>query len=259
MKNIFLFSLNAMGLIISSSATGQTNQPPTLIAQVAQPNQIVLPANTEISLIVNNEITSKKSREGETFSLTVAQNVMLSGYVIIPKGARATGEITWITHKGAFGKSGKMDIELRHIDVGGMRVPIEGKYRQEGEGNTVATVGAVVAVGIFGALVTGRTAVIPSGRELIAHTKEDLPVQLPGAPVTMAAAPVYNSPMPTAVAPVAYSATSVTAIAPSASYGDEIALIPAKTASGYCIRAAADYRGTGSKSRPTVTSAMPRC
>jgi len=36
-------------------------------------------------------------------------------------------------------------------------------------------------------------------------------------------------------------------------------LRPADTASGYCINAPSDYRGTGSRSRPAVTSAMPRC
>lgn len=39
----------------------------------------------------------------------------------------------------------------------------------------------------------------------------------------------------------------------------DVALVPAKTASGFCILAPNSYRGTGSKSRPIVTSAMPRC
>lgn len=36
-------------------------------------------------------------------------------------------------------------------------------------------------------------------------------------------------------------------------------LVPAATVSGYCIKAPANYRGTGSKSRPAITDAMPRC
>ncbi len=36
-------------------------------------------------------------------------------------------------------------------------------------------------------------------------------------------------------------------------------LLKAKTASGFCIDAGRDYRGTGSKNRPSVTSGMPRC
>jgi len=41
--------------------------------------------------------------------------------------------------------------------------------------------------------------------------------------------------------------------------GDSIQLVPAKTASGYCIKAPAGYVGTGAVNRPAVTSARPLC
>ena len=113
------------------------------------------------------------------FPLSVAHDVKLGGFVVIPAGTRGMGEVTWKTGKGAFGKSGKMDVELRYIELGGQRIPVEGKYRQEGEGNTVATVGTVVLAGPFGALVTGKSARIPKGRELSARTRDPIPVILP--------------------------------------------------------------------------------
>jgi hypothetical protein len=41
--------------------------------------------------------------------------------------------------------------------------------------------------------------------------------------------------------------------------GDGVQLVPAKTASGYCIKAPAGYVGTGAANRPSVTSAKPLC
>ena len=41
--------------------------------------------------------------------------------------------------------------------------------------------------------------------------------------------------------------------------GDGIRMIPAKTPSGYCIQAPAGYVGTGSASRPAVSSERPLC
>jgi len=41
-----------------------------------------------------------------------------------------------------------MDLALQWIELGGKRVTIEGKHRQEGSGNTAATLGTVVAVGL---------------------------------------------------------------------------------------------------------------
>lgn len=109
-----------------------------------------------------------------------------------------------------------MEIRLECVEVVGRRIPVKGNYRQEGEGNTVATVGTVVAAGVFGAFVTGKSAVIPQGRELVAYTKNDLPVALPG-PVTVnpiVAQPVQAiqpaQPVPAVEAPAAQPAPSGT-------------------------------------------------
>ena len=104
--------------------------------------------------------------------------------IVIPAGTRAVGQITWLTSKGAFGKSGKMDIEMQYLELDGQRVPLDGTYRQEGEGNTLATVGGVVAAGVFAAFITGRSGRIPQGRELIATLERDLPVSMPEPAVT---------------------------------------------------------------------------
>lgn len=73
------------------------------------------------------------------------------------------------TGRAVFGKSGKMEIELRSIDLNGQRIPVTGKYRQEGEGDTLAAVGAVVLAAPL-MFVTGKSAVIQRGRELSAYT-----------------------------------------------------------------------------------------
>jgi hypothetical protein len=144
--------------------------PIVAVAPNSSANRVELPANTEVLLRTNDALTSKNAQEGDSFSLSVAHDVMLSGYVVIPRGTRAVGEITWRTGKGMFGKSGKMDIELRYIDLGGRRIPIEGKFRQEGSGNTVATATSVALLWPVAPVITGKSATIPKGRELMAHT-----------------------------------------------------------------------------------------
>lgn len=185
-----------------------------------------LPANTEILLSMNEELTTKKNEEGDTFYMTVVHNVTHDGFVVIPKGARATGEITWRTGKGAFGKSGKMEIELRYVEVGGKRIPITGTFRQEGEGNTVATVAGVVAVGVFAVFITGKSGRIPAGRELSVRTKDELAFAVPATMPTAAPAAV----MAVAVdAPVTAEAAATTpADAPAA----EPAAAPAAPVTG---------------------------
>lgn len=169
----------------ASQAVAQQAAESLPVVPTVRPNvqQAVLPPNTEIAVAMNEDLTTKggKIDVGYKFGLSVTHDVMLGEYVVIPKGTPAVGEVTWRTGKGAFGKSGKMEIELRYIDLNGRRIPIEGKYRQEGEGNTVGTVAGVVAAGVFAAVITGKSARIPQGRELKAFTKEAVPVQMPAA------------------------------------------------------------------------------
>jgi hypothetical protein len=168
----------------------------------------ILPANTEVLLAMNNTVTTKGKRwsEGDTFDLNVVHDVMLGEYVVIPRGSRGVGRISWMTNKGAFGKSGKMDITLEYVEVSGRRIPVTGEYRQEGEGNTAATVGGVIAAGVFAGFITGKSGTIPQGRELMARTKQDLPLAIAGplpAPVALtvhAAAPLIATPASAVVA-----------------------------------------------------------
>lgn len=145
----------------------------------------VLPANTEVLLQMSQDVTTKGKtwEEGDTFKLTVFKPVMLGDYVIIPEGSPAYGRITWLTSKGAFGKSGKMDVELEHVEVGGRKIRLDGTFRQEGEGNTLATAGGVILAGVFAGFVTGKSALIPEGRELMATTEGDIQLAIPASAV----------------------------------------------------------------------------
>lgn len=159
-------------------------------ADSAPSGNAVLPANTEIILELTQEVTTKGKRwsEGDQFKLSVRDDVMLGDYIVIQEGTPAFGRITWLTSKGMFGKSGKMDIELEHLEIGGRRIKIDGTYRQEGEGNTLATVGGVVAAGPFAAFITGRSGRIPQGRELTATIEGDLELAIPARPRSSIAA-----------------------------------------------------------------------
>lgn len=202
------------------------------VAAPAPNSTRTLAANTEVLLSMNEELSTKKNEEGDTFHMTVVHDVVQDGYIVIPKGARATGEITWRTGKGAFGKSGKMEIELRYIDIGGKRVPLIGSFRQEGEGNTVATVGGVILAGVFAAFITGKSGRIPAGRELSVRTKEELafavPTTAPAAQPAVMAVAVEAAPVavPVGAAVAAPVAEAVPAAVPAATPAAEPAATP---------------------------------
>jgi len=215
MKNLLCAA--ALAALVTSPVAAQ------LPAAPAQSATMTLPANTEVIVALNDELNSARIREGQTFSATVQQDVFLGSYIVIPRGTRAVGEVTWKTGKAAFGKSGKMEVAMRYLELAGQRVPIDGTLRHEGEGRTGATIGAVVAAGVLaGLFVTGKSAVMPQGREFSVHTRDPLPVLVANAPQqAKAAGPIlasaYAPPPPLLAAPtLAATGTSVAVASPAA-------------------------------------------
>jgi hypothetical protein len=179
------FGCAAIAALLSSSVLAQevtapaSSAPAPAVAPAS--SELTLPAGTEILLSTSSEINSTDNHAGDTFPLTVVSDVRVGDQVVIPHGTRAVGEIIWRTGRGAFGKSGKMNIALRYVDLGGQRIPVTGTFRQEGNGATLATVAGIIAVGIFAGFITGHRATIPAGRELLSRTAAPVPFAMPGA------------------------------------------------------------------------------
>lgn len=160
----------------------QVPMPAIAATQVSVPagGQVTLPANTELLLRLSEEVNSKRVKEGHVFRVALAQDVMVGSYIVLPKGTPGTGFVSYRTGKGAFGKSGKMEITMKSLDLpSGRSIALAGMTRQEGAGNTGATVGAAVAVGVFSAFVTGRSAIFQEGREVRGFTRDALIVEIP--------------------------------------------------------------------------------
>lgn len=193
--------------------TGTETSAPVVAQPAAQAvSGTVLPTNTELLLRLNEEISSKRMKKvGSTFDLTVANDVMLGNYVVIPRGTPAKGVLSYRTGKGAFGKSAKIEIDMVSINLNGRTIPVGGHYRQEGAGNTGATVGTAVAAGVFSAFVTGRSAVWAQGAEFKAFTKEAIPVTFAATPAVAPVAPAAPAAPATPVAPTATATAPVAA------------------------------------------------
>ena len=165
----------AIAALVSTPLSAQQATEPAPAAEApaaaaSEAGLLVLNSGTPITLAVAEEANSSTHHAGDTFRLTVLNDVRIGDTIVIPRGTPAMGEITWRTGKGAFGKSGKLEFSLRYIDLGGRHIPVSGDFRQEGEGNTIATGVGVIAAGLIGGLViTGHRARVPVGRELMSQ------------------------------------------------------------------------------------------
>lgn len=155
--------------------------PTNYLADTSTTSPAVLRSNTPVEMTLNAPLSTKTNRTGDKFSLTVARDVMVDGRVAIPKGTRAIGLVSYAKGNGSFGKSGKMELAFKYLEMGDKQIPLEGTYYQEGEGNTAGTVGAVFAAGVIGGLVVkGKSAEIVGGKDFTAMILSDVPLMATG-------------------------------------------------------------------------------
>jgi len=135
----------------------------------------VLPAGTGIPLRTVTALDSKASNIGDRLALAVTEDVLLDGRVVIPAGSAAAGEVARIVRKGAFGKSGKIEVRLLYLTLGEQRVRIAGAVDDRGRSGTAATIGTTIAVGLLSFAITGTTARIAPDTPVAATLAQDLP------------------------------------------------------------------------------------
>jgi hypothetical protein len=152
-------------LVTTAPAAAPAPAPVAVQATPVQANARVLSANTPVALNALEEVSSNGLQVGTRVRFSVAEDVISQNMIVIPRGAPATGTVTWKTGKAIGGKSGKFEVTFDEVVVNGNRVRLMGKHRQEGKGNTLgAVLGSII--------ISGRSAVMMPGQTVQALTAE---------------------------------------------------------------------------------------
>jgi hypothetical protein len=93
----------------TSKSTAKQPEPP--------PRPLVVPAETVISVVLDQAVGSKISTPGQAFSATVHAPVEVDGRVAIPKGARASGIVKDAKPAGRFKGGAVLSLTLTSVTV----------------------------------------------------------------------------------------------------------------------------------------------
>jgi len=142
MKQFCLYKLGIVALLFALQA-----------AELSRAGDLVLPEGTRIILQLNNQLSTKSSNEGESFTAYVIAPVMFQDRIIIPKGSIVNGSISRIIRPGRFkGKAG-MFLLFQSISIPGRGLtPITAspiKINSEGN-NTIRSEGKIEGEGSVG-------------------------------------------------------------------------------------------------------------
>ena len=133
----------------SSSQSAAREAPP-------RPRPIVVPAETVISVVLDEPVGSKISAPGQQFSASVREPVEVDGRVAIPKGARATGIVKDAKPAGRFKGGAQLELTLASIEVHGENYEVHTTAPTEtSKGKGKRTAGMVGGGAGGGALIGG--------------------------------------------------------------------------------------------------------
>jgi hypothetical protein len=151
-------SNNATPAATDSQNATNAKQTANAPAQAPAPQPIVVPRGTTIEVVLDQSLSSKTSSEGQTFSATVVDPVIVDGQAVIPKGAHARGTVTSAKAAGRFKGASELGLALRHIEINGQRYEIAASTPELSRKGKGKRTGAMVGGGAGGGALIGGLA-----------------------------------------------------------------------------------------------------
>src|SRR5215471_7990252 len=123
-------------------------------------HSVTVPEGTAIVVKLDQSLSSKTNRSGDTFTATVAQPVSIGDKVVIPQGSSATGTVVTAQARGRFKGAAVLKIVLNQITVHDSNYSVEtsaDSHYMKGKGKRTATmIGGGAGLGaLIGGLAGG--------------------------------------------------------------------------------------------------------
>jgi hypothetical protein len=141
------------------NATGSPASP-AAPASAPEPQPVVVPAGTTLTVRLGDSVGSKISSPGDSFSATLASAVTVDGNTVIPAGASARGTVVDAKALGRFKGGALLELRLNSITVNGTKQKIETSaisrtLKGKGKRTAVMAGGGTALGAIIGGLAGG--------------------------------------------------------------------------------------------------------
>ena len=149
--------------------SGPEQKPVAGQSAAVQPVEVRVPAGTSLAIRVDQRISVKSSRPGDTFTGEVVSPVLASdGNPLIPKGAEVRGRVDAAHKRGHFKGSSVLELRLTAIRLHGQEYPVETAdlaQSKKGKGKrSAAMIGGGAGLGMLvGGLAGGGTGLLIGG------------------------------------------------------------------------------------------------
>jgi hypothetical protein len=143
-----------------NSSTDNTPPAPTPVPTPAPPQKVTIPAGTQLSIRVNEEVSSEKAQVGDTFHGSISAPVTVDDQTVVPTTADVEGRVVDVKSAGRFAGGSVLTLQLTKLIMNGRSYSIQtDQWSKSGTGRgkgTAAKVGGGAAVGaILGGIFGG--------------------------------------------------------------------------------------------------------
>ncbi|MGC2300989.1 MAG: hypothetical protein WA476_19440 [Acidobacteriaceae bacterium] len=146
----------------SQSQPAQPSNPPapppdqTAPPTPPPPTTVVIPAHAPLRVRLDQDLGSKISQPGQSFGATVADDVVVDGQVVIPRGARAEGTVIDAKPLGHIKGGALIELRLERVKTNWGSYPVATSTMERVEkGKGKRTAGFAGGGGAFGAIIGG--------------------------------------------------------------------------------------------------------
>jgi hypothetical protein len=139
------------------SASASTGQTAASASQTPPPPTVVeLPIGTRLHVRLDQDLGSKISHPGDSFGATIAEDVVVSGQTVIPKGARAEGTVIDAKPLGHIKGGAVLELRIERVRTSWGSYPVATSSIERAEkGKGKRTAEFAGGGGALGALIGG--------------------------------------------------------------------------------------------------------
>jgi hypothetical protein len=147
---------------------------PTQKAGPAGGTDFVVPLGTLIEIEITDSISSKTANIGDTFSIRLAESVVMDDRLVLPVGTTGRGEVTHVARAGFGGRPGELILMVRYLQCGAERIPLGHlHFDATGKAHLGAAFAANMVVPLAGLLISGDEVLVQAGTHANARTTKD--------------------------------------------------------------------------------------
>jgi hypothetical protein len=142
------------------AATAAAPAPATAPAPAASAAVNQIPAGTNITIRMIDDVDSKVANVGQTFRASVDEPVIVDGRVVVPRGADVVTKLVELQEPGKIAGGGQLTLDLASITINGQPVPVNSQSvtttGESRKGESAKVIGGTAALGaIIGAIAGG--------------------------------------------------------------------------------------------------------